>query len=132
MGSHLHLKLTNAFLVHSENNWYKIAHLTLSLIATGGMLMISLFYLPKQKGAFQNFLNGQHDNMPFAIESEKRNRMSFLDKQIIREDKTFTISVYRKPTFSGVYAHFDSFLPSAYKFGTVYTLANRCLRICAS
>ena len=132
MGSHLHLKLANAFLVHSENNWYKIAHLTLSLITTVGMLMISLFYLPKHLGAFQNFLNGQHANMPFAIESEKPNRMSFLDKQIIREDKTFTISGYRKPTFSGVYAHFDSFLPSAYKFGTIYKLANRCLRICSS
>ena len=27
--------------------------------------------------------------------------------------------VYRKPTFGGVYTHFDSFLPSNYKFGTV-------------
>ena len=35
--------------------------------------------------------------------------MSFLDVQIIREDKTFTTSVYRKPTFSGVYTHFESF-----------------------
>ena len=58
--------------------------------------------------------------------------MSFLDIAIIREDKTFTTSVYRKPTFSGVYTHFDSFLPSTYKFGTVYTLAYRCLRICSS
>ena len=34
--------------------------------------------------------------------------------QISREDKTFTTSVYRKPTFSGGYTHFDSFLPSTY------------------
>ena len=58
--------------------------------------------------------------------------MSFLDIAIIREDKTFNTSVYRKPTFSGVYKHFDSFLPSTYKFGTVYTSAYRCLRICSS
>ena len=58
--------------------------------------------------------------------------MPFLDIAIIREDKTFTISVYRKPTFSEVYTHFDSFLPSTYNFGTVYTLAYRCLRICCS
>ena len=60
--------------------------------------------------------------MSFTIEREKQNRMSFLDIAIIREDKTFTTSVYRKPTFSGVYTHFDSFLSSTYKFGTVYTL----------
>ena len=43
--------------------------------------------------------------------------MSFLDIAIICENKTFTTSVYCKPTFSGVYKHFDSFLPSTYKFG---------------
>ena len=59
--------------------------------------------------AFRNFLNGQHAHMSFAIESEKQNRMSFLDVQIIREDKTFTTSVYRKPTFSRVYTNFTAF-----------------------
>ena len=34
--------------------------------------------------------------------------------------------------FSGVFTHFDSFLPSTYKFGTAYILAYRCLRICSS
>ena len=70
--------------------------------------------------------------MLFTIENEKQNRMSFLDVQIICEDRTFTTSVYRKPTFNGVYTHFGSFLPSTYKFGTVYKLAFRCFRICSS
>ena len=70
--------------------------------------------------------------MSYTIESEKQNVVSLLDRHIFREDKTFTTSVYRKPTFSGVYTHFDSFLPTTYKFGTVYTLAYRCLRICSS
>ena len=39
---------------------------------------------------------------------------------------------YRKLTFSGVYTHFNSFLPSTYKSGTVNTLAYRCLRIYSS
>ena len=60
------------------------------------------------------------------------NGMSFLDVQIIRENKTFTTSVYRKLTFSGVYTHFGGYLPSTFKFGTVYTLVYRCLRICSS
>ena len=37
--------------------------------------------------------------MSFALESEKQNKMSFLDVQIIGKGKTFTASVYRKPYF---------------------------------
>ena len=70
--------------------------------------------------------------MSFTIESERQNRISFLDVWIIREDKTFTTSVYQKTFFSGIYTYVDSFLPSTYKFGTVYTLAYRCLRIYSS
>ena len=77
-----------------------------------------LFTSPKHLEAFRNFLNGWHANMYLTNKREKQNRMYFLDIAIIRENKTFTTSVYRKPTFSGVYTHFDSFLPSAYKFGT--------------
>ena len=40
-------------------------------------------------------------------------------------------TVYRKPTFNDVYTHFDSFLPVAYKFGMMYTLAYRRLKICS-
>ena len=59
--------------------------------------------------------------MSFAIENEKQSKMSFLDVQVICEDKTFTTCVYR--TFSGVYTHFDSFLSSTYKFSTACILA---------
>ena len=70
--------------------------------------------------------------MFFTIENEKQNRISFLDVEVIGEDKTFITSVLRKPSFSGVYTHFDSFLPSTYKFGNIYTLACRCFRIWSS
>ena len=40
--------------------------------------------------------------MFFTIEREMQNRMSFLNIEIISEDKTFTTSVYHKATFSGV------------------------------
>ena len=110
---------------------FNIFHLILSLITTGSILMTCLgfFYLAKHIETFQNFLNGQHVNMLFTIESEKQNRKSFLDVQTILEDKTFVTSFYRKPTFSGVYTHFDIFLQSTYKFGTVYTLSYRCSQI---
>ena len=120
--------MANAFLVYFEKNWLQNCpsdfkpHYYRRYV--DGIFV--LFTSPKHLEAFQNFLNGRHANMPFTVQFEKQNRESFLDVQIIREDNTFVTSVYRKPTFSGVYTHFDSFLPSTYKFGTVYTLGYRC------
>ena len=51
--------------------------------------------------------------------------MSFSNVHIIHKYKAFTTSVYHKCTFSGVYPHFDHFLPSTDKFGTIYTLVYR-------
>ena len=65
--------------------------------------------------------------MSVRIENKKQNIMSCLDIQVIGDDKKFTTSVYFKPTFSGVYTHWESFLPCADKFGTVFTFAYRCL-----
>ena len=48
MGSPLDPTLASAFPVHFKRIGYKIVHLTLSLITTGGMLVIYLFYLPHQ------------------------------------------------------------------------------------
>ena len=127
MGSPLGPTLANAFLVHFEKNWLQNCpsdfkpHYYRRYVDD----IFVLFTSPKHLEAFRNFLNGRHANMSFTTEREKQNRMSFLDIAIIREDKTFTTSVYRKPTFSGVYTHFGSLLPSTYKFGTIYTLAYR-------
>ena len=58
--------------------------------------------------------------------------MSFWDVNIICEEGKFLTSVYRKLAFSGVYTHFDSFIPNTYKIGTIYTLINRCFQISSS
>ena len=68
--------------------------------------------------------------MLFFMEREKEDKLSFLDVEIIREQGKFTTTIYRKPTFAGVYSNFESFSPSVYKFGMVYTLVYRCFRIC--
>ena len=70
--------------------------------------------------------------MPFSVETEKESKLSFLDVEIIREQGRYTITIYRKPTFSDVYSNFECFLPSVYKFGMVYTLVYRCFCICSN
>ena len=80
---------------------------------------------------FHNYLNSRHVKISFTIENEKDNRMSFIDVNIIRVKDKFTFSGYGKPTFSGIYTHFDSFLPSSNKIGLLHTLLYRCLWICS-
>ena len=81
---------------------------------------------------FQDFLNSCHINISFSMEIEKENKLSFLDIEIIREKDKFTTAIYRKPTLSGIYSNFKSFLRSDSKFGMAYTLLYKCFRICSN
>ena len=67
----------------------------------------------------------------FPFEQEKNGKLSFLDTEVSQEKGKFVTTVFRKPTFSGVYTHFESSLPTIYKFGMVYTLAYCCFKICS-
>lgn len=89
------------------------------------------FTLLEHLEVFQNFLSGRHASMSFRSNSENQNRMSFLDIKIICENIKFATFISCKPTFRGVYAHFESFLQSTYKFGTVYKLNYRCFWMCS-
>ena len=60
--------------------------------------------------------------MSFSMETEKENKLSFLDVEVIREQGKFATTVYRKPTFSGVYSNFESFLPSVKMFSRLLKL----------
>ena len=67
-----------------------------------------------------------------SFEEENNGKLSFLNIQVSREGNKFATNVYRKPSFSGAYTHFDSFLPTTYKFGMIYTLVFRCFSICSN
>ena len=85
-----------------------------------------LFESAEHLSKFRDYFNTRHPNMSFSFEQEKNGKLSFLDVEVSREKGKFVTTVYRKPTFSGVYTHFESFLPTVYKFGMVYTLVYRC------
>ena len=61
--------------------------------------------------------------MPFSHKVERDGKLSLLDGNVFREEGQLVTSVYRKPTFSGVYTYSESFLSETYKFGMVCTLA---------
>ena len=58
--------------------------------------------------------------------------MTFLGVGVSQEENKFVNTVHHKSTFSGVSTHFDSFLPTTYKFSMIYTLVFRCFLICSN
>ena len=81
---------------------------------------------------FRNYLNRQHKNIRFTSETENENSISFLDIKISRNNNKFTTSVYRKPTFSGVFTNFESFTPKSYKYNLLLTLLHRTFKFCSN
>ena len=65
----------------------------------------------------------------FSFEQVKNGKLSFHDIEVSWEKGKFVTTVYSKPTFSGLYTHFESFLPRICKFGMVYSLANHSFKL---
>ena len=77
-------------------------------------------------------MNKKHPNIKFTFEHEHNNSFSFLDVKICRENNKLSTFVYRKPTFSGVFTNFKSFIPTVNKFGLRHTLLHLCFNITSS
>ena len=62
------------------------------------------------------------------METEKNGKLPFLDVLVCSKPNP-VISVYRKPTYTGLLTNFFSFTPSKYKNGLIKTFLNRCYKI---
>ena len=63
--------------------------------------------------------------MTFTYEIEQNNCLPFLDVLDTREGESLSTSLYRKPTFSGLYTNFYSYIPDKYKKGLIFSLLFR-------
>ena len=89
-----------------------------------------LFSSKEHLQRFVDYMNKQHKCLKFTSEAENDNSFSFLDIKITRHNQQFKMSVYRKPTFSGVFKHYESYLDQTYKKSLIDTLLFRCFSIC--
>jgi len=90
-----------------------------------------LFHNPGQVNKFDKYINSRHPNMSFTKEIEKDQSLAFLDIDI-KKNEGFETSIYRKPTFSGVYLNFKSYSPLQYKKGLVNCLLFRIYSLCSN
>ena len=86
------------------------------------------FAIFKQEGDVDDFLvtlNCLHPALKFTFEKEQDGKLPFLDILVERTELGFETSVYRKPTFSGQYIHWESFSPRKRKTNLLATLVHR-------
>ena len=76
-------------------------------------------------------MNKQHKCLKSISEAENDNSFSFLDIKITRHNQQFKTSVYRKPTFSGVFTHYESYVDQTYKKSLIDTLLFWCFSVCS-
>ena len=134
MGSPIRPTLANVFLCYHEKIWLQNCPSEFKPVIYRRYVddTFLLFRSKHHIEKFRNYLNRQHKNIKFTSETENENSISFLDIKITRGNNKFMTSVYRKPTFSGVFTNFGSFIPKSYKYNLRFTLLHRVFKICSN
>ena len=134
MGSPLGPLFANIFLSYHEKLWLHNCPAAFKpllyrrYVDACFLLFNSLDHVPY----FLNSLNQQHTNISFTSELEKDGKLPFLDIEITRSNGKFSTSVYRKPTFTGLFTNFHSFIPFTYKRSLISCLLHRIFNLCSS
>ena len=93
-----------------------------------------IFFLFSSKELLQlfvDYMNKQHKCLKFTSEAKEDNSFLFLDIKITHHNQQFKKSVYRKPTFNGVFMHYESYLNQTCKKSSIDTLLFCCFSVCS-
>ena len=109
MGSPLGPTHANAFLCHSLPIHFK------PIIYKRYVDDIFVLFSSKEHlQLFVDYVNKQHKCLKFTSEAENDNYSSFPHIKITSHNQQFKTFFYRKPTFSGVFMHYESYLDQMY------------------
>ena len=129
MGSPLGPVLANIFVGHCET---KVEESSWPLFYNRFVDdTCSIFRSKENALQFFSTLNSLHPSLCFTMEVEANNRLPFMDVQLERVDGRLVRSVYRKPTFTGLYTRWDSFAPTDQKVNLIKSLTSRAIKICS-
>ena len=127
--------MANIFLCHHEDIWLQNCPTNFKPVFYRRYIddTFILFKDPSHIPKFREYLNKQHPNIQFTSEVENNRILNFMDISIKRnQDDSFTTSVYRKETFTGLATNYLSFVPNIFKINAVNTRIHRAHKICSS
>ena len=81
--------------------------------------------------SFFQRLNDLHPSLTFTMDEENDNQLQFLDVLIEGRSFGFVTSIYRKPTFTGLFLSWDAFAPKFRKVNLIKCLIFRAVKICS-
>ena len=97
---------------------------------------LAVFDSEEEADKFLEYLNGLHSSIKFTCDKEAFEKLPLLDLLLIKDpyssDDNISITVYRKPTHSGVFTNYTSFIPFQFKVGLIRTLFDRAYKICST
>ena len=133
MGSPLGPHLANIFMSHMEKKWLQNCPSDFKPVLYRRYVddTFLLFNSRDHVQLFLTYLNSQHPNITFTFDDEQDGILPFLDVKVIKGEQEFTTSIYRKPTFTGLFSKFYSFSPKKNKENLISTLTFRAYKICS-
>ena len=134
MGSPLGPDMANSFLSHHEIDWLDECPLSFAPLFFA-RYVDDIFILIRSNEHIQllaDYFSSRHPNIKFTFELENNNFIPFLDVNVFRDARSFSSSIHRKDTFSGVYTNAQSFMPETYKRGLISTLLYRAYMVSSS
>ena len=112
MGSPLGPVLANIFMCDFEEKWVMKNTNQPTIWFRYVDDTFTLFKNKNDALRFLRYLNGRHNNIKFTIGFEQNDEIPFLYILMKRNrDSSFSTSIYRKKTFTGLYTKWDSFTP---------------------
>ena len=134
MGSPLGPTLANVFMSHFEKKWLEVCPISFKPVFYRRYIddIFVMFKSEDHIKLFADFMNTCHSSIKFTFEKENNNAMPFLDFEFSRNGSEIVSSVYRKPTYTGLYTHFESLIPHNYKRGLILTLLHRVFNTCSN
>ena len=131
MGSPLSATLANIFLCHFEKEWLENCPVEFKPKFYRRYVddTFLIFDNENQANLFQTYMNSRHQKINFTIETEENSKLPFLDILISRNNTDITMTVYRKPTYTGLGVNFISSCFRNFKLNTFNMLFYRAFRL---
>ena len=128
MGNPISATFANIFMSHHEKHWLENCPREFKPIIYKRYVDDTFVIFEKEEhiDQFHTYINEQHQKIKFTIEKEEHNRLPFLDVLLERTNTNhLDISIYRKPTYTGLGTNFLSACFEKYKMNTITTLLHR-------
>ena len=79
--------------------------------------------------SFLDVLSSKHPSLNFTMKTATDSTLPFLGMSISKNAQHLVQAVYRKPTNTGLYLHYDSHVDHRYKVGLLKTMLYRAYRL---